>query len=52
MEEVEGTMQRNRGKNRIWKTRYLFKKTREMKESLPFTIATKIIKYIGINIPK
>ena len=23
-----------------------------MKESLPFTIATKIIKYIGINIPK
>ena len=25
---------------------------REMKESLPFTIATKIIKYIGINIPK
>ena len=25
---------------------------REIKESLPFTIATKIIEYIGINVPK
>ena len=33
MEEVERTMQRNRGENRIWKTRDLFKKAREMKET-------------------
>ena len=25
---------------------------REIKESIPFTIATKRIKYIGINLPK
>ena len=25
---------------------------REIKESIPFTIATKIIKYLGINLPK
>ena len=25
---------------------------REMKETLPFTIATKRIKYLGINLPK
>ena len=25
---------------------------REIKESIPFTIATKRIKYLGINIPK
>ena len=25
---------------------------REIKETLPFTIATKIIKYLGINLPK
>ena len=24
----------------------------EIKESIPFTIATKIIKYLGINVPK
>ena len=25
---------------------------REIKEPIPFTIATKIIKYLGINLPK
>ena len=25
---------------------------REIKESIPFTITTKIIKYLGINLPK
>ena len=25
---------------------------REIKESIPFTIATKIIKYLGTNLPK
>ena len=25
---------------------------REIKESIPFTTATKIIKYLGINLPK
>ena len=28
------------------------KSKREIKESIPFTIATKIIKYLGINLPK
>ena len=28
------------------------KSERKMKESIPFTIATKIIKYLGINSPK
>ena len=28
------------------------KSERERKESIPFTIATKIIKYLGINLPK
>ena len=28
------------------------KSEREMKESIPFTIATKMIKYLGINLPK
>ena len=28
------------------------KQKREIKESIPFTIATKIIKYLGINLPK
>ena len=28
------------------------KSKREIKESIPFTIATKRIKYIGINLPK
>ena len=28
------------------------KSEREIKESIPFTIATKIIKYLGINLPK
>ena len=28
------------------------KSGREIKESIPFTIATKIIKYLGINLPK
>ena len=28
------------------------KKQREIKETIPFTIATKRIKYLGINIPK
>ena len=28
------------------------KSEREIKEPLPFTIATKIIKYLGINLPK
>ena len=28
------------------------KSEREIKESMPFTIATKTIKYLGINLPK
>ena len=28
------------------------KSERDIKESIPFTIATKIIKYLGINYPK
>ena len=28
------------------------KNEREIKETIPFTIATKIIKYLGINLPK
>ena len=28
------------------------KKQKEIKETMPFTIATKIIKYLGINLPK
>ena len=28
------------------------KAEREIKETIPFTIATKIIKYLGINLPK
>ena len=28
------------------------KSKREIKESVPFTIATKRIKYLGINLPK
>ena len=28
------------------------KKDREIKETIPFTIATKIIKYLGIYLPK
>ena len=28
------------------------KSEREIKETLPFTIATKRIKYVGINLPK
>ena len=28
------------------------KSEREIKESIPFTIATKSIKYLGINLPK
>ena len=28
------------------------KSERAIKESIPFTIATKIIKYVGINLPK
>ena len=28
------------------------KSEREIKESIPFTIATKMIKYLGINLPK
>ena len=28
------------------------KSEREIKDSIPFTIATKIIKYVGINLPK
>ena len=28
------------------------KNQKAIKESIPFTIATKIIKYLGINIPK
>ena len=28
------------------------KSEREVKESIPFTIATKRIKYLGINLPK
>ena len=28
------------------------KSEREIKETLPFTIATKTIKYLGINLPK
>ena len=28
------------------------KSEREIKESIPFTIATKRIKYLGINLPK
>ena len=28
------------------------KSEKEIKESIPFTIGTKIIKYLGINLPK
>ena len=28
------------------------KSEREIKESMPFTIATKRIKYLGVNLPK
>ena len=28
------------------------KSEREIKKSIPFTIATKIIKYLGINLPR
>ena len=28
------------------------KSEREIRESIPFTTATKIIKYLGINLPK
>ena len=28
------------------------KSEREIKETLPFTIATKTIKYLGINLPR
>ena len=28
------------------------KSEREIKESIPFTIATKRVKYLGINLPK
>ena len=28
------------------------KSEREIKESIPFTIAAKIVKYLGINLPK
>ena len=28
------------------------KSEREIKESIPFTIATKRIKYLGVNLPK
>ena len=31
---------------------YTEKKEREIKETIPFTIATKRIKYLGINLPK
>ena len=31
---------------------YNGKSEREIKESIPFTIATKIIKYLGMNLPK
>ena len=31
---------------------YNEKSEREIKESIPFTIATKIIKYLGMNLPK
>ena len=31
---------------------YNEKSEREIKESIPFTIATKRIKYLGINLPK
>ena len=30
----------------------MMKSEREIKETLPFTIATKRIKYLGINLPK
>ena len=28
------------------------RKQKEIKETIPFSIATKIIKYLGINLPK
>ena len=28
------------------------KSEREIKETIPFTLATKIIKYLGLNLPK
>ena len=31
---------------------YTMEKEREIKETIPFTIAMKIIKYLGINLPK
>ena len=30
----------------------MMKNLKEIKETLPFTIATKRIKYLGINLPK
>ena len=30
----------------------VYKSEREIKETLPFTIATKRIKYLGVNLPK
>ena len=30
----------------------IMKNQKEIKESIPFTIATKRIKYLGINLPK
>ena len=37
---------------RYIKTSLHEKSEREIKESIPFTIATKRIKYLGINLPK
>ena len=37
----------------LWHYRTLIMKNlREIKETLPFTIATKRIKYLGINLPR
>ena len=41
----------------MWRIHSVFKKViqeteREIKDAIPFTIATKRIKYLGINLPK
>ena len=38
--------------NKTKQTNKKNQKGREIKESIPFTIATKRIKYLGINLPK
>ena len=39
-------------KNLLHSYTLMMKNLKEIKETLPFTIATKRIKYLGINLPK